>query len=96
MGLNTNDFNQIRTKHKFNKNKLDNLKNQADELQELNDKFKKQTDVDIKEKKSKRKDPSQNAVDNTHTDKCNSKDYINKLDKNILDKLSAISNNETK
>lgn len=93
MGLNTNDFNQIRTYHKVNKNKLDNLKEQANELQELNDMFKKQTDIDINTKKCKRKDPSQNATENTEQYVSNKN---NKLDKNILDKLSAISNNETK
>lgn len=53
--------------------------------------FKKQTDNDINTKKSKRKDPSQNAINTTEQNKNN-----NKLDQNILDKLSAISNNETK
>lgn len=55
--------------------------------------FKKQTDIELNTKKCKRKDPSQNATENTEQYVSNKN---NKLDKNILDKLSAISNNETK
>ena len=66
MGLNTNDFNSIRTYHKVNKNTTDpEIKQQADALNQLNLMFKQQTDNKDKDldqnvnKKGKRRDHSQ-------------------------------------
>lgn len=79
MGLNTNDFNSIRTYHKVNKNTTDpEIKQQADALNQLNLMFKQQTDNKDKDKdldqnvnkKGKRRDHSQKDDNNN--------DYISK------------------
>jgi hypothetical protein len=73
MGLNTNDFNSIRTYHKVNKNTSDpEIKQQADALNQLNLMFKQQTDNKDKDldqnvnKKGKRRDHSQKDDDDNN------------------------------
>lgn len=89
MGLNTNDFNSIRTYHKVNKNTTDpEIKQQADALNQLNLMFKQQTD---NKDKDKDKDLDQNV-----NKKGKRRDHSQKDDNNKNDYISKDPNSETK